>query len=342
MGACHPRLPTDESVGYSLPPLRGWGRRSFSPMPSFLPCSAGLWHRGRELCMCAESNVWPIQAMIPLPEKFDPIYAAIAGACIAMVAACTTAIIGGYQARSRQRIDLAHSATQKELERLHSLRREVYLPFSDAMSAAVGFIPTIPTCAIDTIRSLQPLAELGRHFARLSLIAPPKVIEPAMKAFLILQAVATALINKRWCIEDAAMDLNMNQQATQSMLDRQAKLLARMEALNDVGEANHKFQSLDAEQCEISQQLQSSLAEHEPLNRRKAELELEAIKQASEMLEPLREHTIPAIVAIRAEIGLPIDQQWYEQFSYEAAQTAHSIITKFQEDLKNALFNKVA
>lgn len=287
-------------------------------------------------------NVWHNRAMIPLPEKIDPIYAAIAGAGIAMFASFMTALIGGYQARSRQKTDLAHSATQKELERLHSLRKEVYLPFSDALSAAVGFIPTIPTCAIDAIRAMQPLTELGRQFSRVSLIAPPKLIEPAMKAFLVLQSVATELLNKRWCIEDAATDLKMNQMATQSMLDRQAKLLARMEALNDAGVENHNFQSLDAEQSEISRQLQSNLAEHEPLNRRKAELELASIKQASELLGPLREHTIPAIVAIRAEIGLPIDQEWYEQFSNESARIAQSIIAKLHEDLKKTVFNEEA
>ena len=100
--------------------------------------------------------------MLPPPEKFDPIYAAVVGALIAMVSGFFTALIVGWQARKRQKTDLKHSAEQKELERVHSLKREVYLPFSDALAAAVGFVPTIPTCPIDSARGRRGRSEFIR------------------------------------------------------------------------------------------------------------------------------------------------------------------------------------
>ena len=182
--------------------------------------------------------------MLPSPEKFDPIYAAMVGALIAMVSGLVTALVVGFQARQRQKLDLTHSAKQKELERVHSLKREIYLPFSDAMAAAVGFVPTIPTCSIETIRSMQAMTEFGRHYARVSLIAPQQVIQPVMKSFLCLQTVVMALVNKRRAIDDAASELDLNQKATDFLLDRQKKLNARMEALNDTGEPTQKVQLL--------------------------------------------------------------------------------------------------
>ena len=75
------------------------------------------------------------------------------------------------------------------------------------------------------------------------------------------------------------------------------------------------------EHVDVTKQIRANLDEHGPLNERKAALELESLKSATEMLVPLQEYSLPAFLAIRAEIGLPIDETWYRQFT-ESGQTA--------------------
>lgn len=275
--------------------------------------------------------------MLPTPDKFDPIYAAIAGAFIALTSSILTAWLGGRQARKRQERDLAHSATQKELERIHSLRREVYLPFSDAFAAAVGFVPTIPTCPQEQIRLLQPLTELGRHFARMNLIAPPSVIEPATRGFLYLQTVVTSLVTKRFEIDEAASELALNQQMTQWMLDRQKSLSSRIEGFLDSGEFQPQVQFLQEEHVDLTQKIRDNIADHEPLNQRKFKLEMSLQRQAAAMLAPMKEHSSEAYLAIRKEIGLPLDAKWYKEFSDRTIHEAMENLTKFQNDIERTL-----
>lgn len=277
--------------------------------------------------------------MLPSPEKFDPIYAALTGALLAMIGSWITAWITGKQATTRQKNDLEHScrerenerkhaASQKELERLYALRREVYLPFIDAMSNAVSFVPTIPTCPIEAIQTLSQLAELARHFSRVSVIAPPPVIEPVMRVVLYLQTVTTTLINRRWPIEEVASELCLNRNSVQWMLDRQKNLGQRMDAFVDTGEFKPQFKILFDQHTELGQEVKRVLEIQESLNKKKAGLELALLQQASRLLMPIREHTIPVMVSIRNEVGLPIDEDWYRRFSEESAQTAMKLIAR--------------
>ena len=275
--------------------------------------------------------------MLPSPERFDPIYAAFAGAIITMIGSWITAWLVGAQATKRQKNDLLHSssekqkerdhaAAQKELERLGTLRRECYLPFMDAMAAAVGFVPSIPTCPIEVLRTLTPLVDLGRHISRITLIAPPSIIEPMMTGFLFLQTVATTLINQRWAIEHVTSDLELNRNSVQMMLDRQKNLGERMDAMIDTGEPKPQFQHLYQQHTETGDQIQSLIGEQGPLIEWKAELEL-------------KEHSITAIVAIRSEIGLPIDEAWYRRFSEDTSQKALQLVTSFQNELRGKIIN---
>lgn len=286
--------------------------------------------------------------MIPTPEKFDPIYAAFAGAIITMIGSWVTAWLVGSQATRRQKNDLLHSssekqkerdfaAAQRELERLHTLRRECFLPFMDATAAAVGFVPSIPTCPIDGLRTLTPMVDLGRHISKITLIAPPSIIEPMMTGFLFLQTVATTLINQRWAIENVASDLDLNRNSVQMMLDRQKNLGERMDTMIDTGEPKPQLQHLYQQHTEIGERIQSLIGEQGPLIERKADLELRLQREAADLLMPLREHSITAIIAIRSEIGLPIDETWYRKFSDDTAQKALQLVTSFQDELRDKI-----
>ncbi|MCW0220672.1 MAG: hypothetical protein OJI67_20260 [Prosthecobacter sp.] len=286
--------------------------------------------------------------MLPSPEKFDPIYAAFAGAAIAMFGSFITAWFTGRQATKRQKNDLQHSslekqkerdhiATQKELERLHILRRECYLPFMDAMASAVGFVPTIPTCPIDAIRTLVPIIELGRHISRVTLIAPPSIIEPMINGSLLLQTIATDLINKRWAIEEVSSELDLNRSSVQRMIDRQRNLNARIDNMIDSGEPKPQIQLLYQEHEELGKRIQDLIRKQGPLSDKKTDLELGLQQEAAHLLQPIKEHSIPIITAIRSEIGLPLDEDWYRRFSEKSGQKAFQVISKFQNDLRNRI-----
>jgi hypothetical protein len=106
-----------------------------------------------------------------LPEKVDVLYGAIVGGLVAFLSSLLTVSFTSWHALKRQRIDLAHQAEQKEKERQHALKREIYVPVVEAASAAVAFLAQIPTVPFEALHADNPVVQLARQVARLSLVA---------------------------------------------------------------------------------------------------------------------------------------------------------------------------
>lgn len=278
--------------------------------------------------------------MFPSPEKFDPIYAAAIASFSALVSAIVTTWISGSHARKRQDRDLDHSAKQKEFERLHSLRREVYLPFCDAAAAAIAFVPTIPNCPAEQMRALQPVMELGRHFARVNLIAPPSVIEPSTRAFYHLQVIITTLLSKRLEIDAVASELNLKEEASRTMIERLRGINEQTQEL--IGSELHKarFDSLQVEFHSLNSKVNEGIAISEMLNQKKFTLEMASQRLAMVMLGPIRKHSIEAFLAIRREIGLPLDDEWVKNFSEQAGKESFALLAKFQDEIERTFAGK--
>lgn len=279
-----------------------------------------------------------------IPDKPDAIYGAATGALIAFIGG----LLANRHARRRQQLDLTHNAAerererqhgaqQRELERLHSLRKEIYLPFVDAAAHAIAFVPQIPTCPIDQLKTLDPLVVLGRQFARVSLIAPPEIIEAVATGFLTLQGVAMILINRRWAIEKVSGELALSQRTVEWMISRQKNLGERMDAMVDTGEAKPQFQVLFEQHQSLSAQIQEEIARQSPLAETKLKTELHLQRDCAQLILPIQEHTTNMFLAMRREIGLPIDETWYRNFNASAMDKAVAMTLKFQDELQSAI-----
>lgn len=142
-----------------------------------------------------------------LPEKLDALYGAIAGGLIAFLSSFFT----NRHALKRQRVELAHQAEQKEKERQHALKREIYVPVVEAGNVAVSFLAQIATLLFEALQGNNPIVELNRHVAKLSLVAPFEVMDAVhaglaqvAKAYMLL--TGERLVIHRFACELASID----------------------------------------------------------------------------------------------------------------------------------------
>ena len=56
-------------------------------------------------------------------------------------------------------------------------------------------------------------------------------------------------------------------------------------------------------------------------------------KRAADLLLPMTEHVADALVAIRAELGMPLDRGWYLSFARENTMKIFASLKQFQEDI---------
>src|ERR1019366_2093839 len=106
----------------------------------------------------------------------------------------------------RQKIELAHQAQEKEKERHYALKREIYLPLLEAVSAAVNFVVQVPTMPIEKLNSDNPVGELGKAISKLNLVAPPEVMEPVTRGQTYLIKIYMVLTNERLAIQKLVGD----------------------------------------------------------------------------------------------------------------------------------------
>jgi hypothetical protein len=275
--------------------------------------------------LAASSQLWWI------PEKFDAIYGAAIGGAIAIV----TAMLSSRQARKRLEQELRHASEEKANERRHGLRRETYIPFVDAYSRAIGFVMQMGTVPFEEIRKSEATMQLGVVIARLSLVAPRSVQEPMYKAHRLLTQLTFVLFAERGAIERVAGEVNAIDFDVQLRLNRQKELQLRQEKHIDEKTAEPGLMSFLFEQHkQATAEIDALLAKRAPLVRKKTELEIQLLKNATAALPDIGKMNVETMLAVRNDLGMAVDADWYRTFAAEAADGYMADVKKFQADLE--------
>jgi hypothetical protein len=273
-----------------------------------------------------------------MPEHFDGIYGAAIGGAIGGAIALLTAFLTNRNARKRQVLDLAHSSSEREKERLYSLRRETYLPLVEAFSVAVGFIVQIPTLSVDQVRAQQPLVDFARLIARLGLIAPPAVQEAVQKAHILITALSFKLMNERMTIESicdeiASIDLNV-----QLRLNRQKELLMRQEKhIDDRTAEEQLMKNLNDQHRVASAEIDALLTRRGPLVQKKAVMQLDLLNIAVRDIPVIARQSTEALIAIRKDLDLTTDDQWLRKFTDDNSAHYGAAVQSFQDEIKQRI-----
>ena len=223
---------------------------------------------------------------------------------------------------------------QKEAERLFALKREIYLPAIESFSEASGYVGQIATLPIERIQEGAPLLNLARNTSRISLVAPKEVFTKTQSAVAHLLSVSMTLARGRVALEKLSGDLKGVQSEIELFLKRQTKITDRMDVQIDSGKPDQAvMQILHQQSCQITSDLEPVFVRQNQLNEQRLEEVMRLQKRSADLLIPMTDHVADAVVAIRAELGLPLDREWYLSFARENVLRIFSELKQFQENI---------
>jgi hypothetical protein len=163
-----------------------------------------------------------------------PVLSAIAGAGIALVGT----VLSNRRARERQLLDLQHQAEQKEKERQHALKRDVYIPLAEATASAMSFIGQIASAPSEAVQKMEAVNALTRQVARATFVAPRAVMEPLQLGLRCLATNFMDLLKERMRIDLVSAQIANIDITIQSHSARQSTLQDRLDKQLDSGTPN--------------------------------------------------------------------------------------------------------
>lgn len=114
--------------------------------------------------------------MIDMKSFFDALPPSVWGAVGAAFGALITAVvtlISNSGSNKRLKVQLAHDAREKNIDRMKDLRKEIYISAVEELTKASSYFASIPVRDLDDINFSIDLQGLNVAAAKLSLVAPP-------------------------------------------------------------------------------------------------------------------------------------------------------------------------
>lgn len=266
-----------------------------------------------------------------LPERLDTLYGAIAGGLIAFLSAFLT----NRHALKRQKLDLAHQAEQKEKERLHAMKRDIYLPYLGALGSAVSFVARIATVPFENLTVETPLDELGKQVAKISLVAPPEVVEPVDRGHAGLRKISAVLISERQVIQELDGNLKILDASLENLSTEVKANLATFQRREEHKMIDKALAQQFAEyHAHLGQQRLKLQEERLALMKQRADLELRLNRLAVKEIRPLRAHGEAALLAMRRDLGMQTDEKrWAQLLSLNVIET-DAALDRFYDDVE--------
>ncbi len=224
---------------------------------------------------------------------------------------------GGTYVATRQQ--LRHDTEQRERERKMQLRRDVFLEAAEAVAGTTEFFMKFANLDIG-FGELTPQQSRPGWLNKLYTVASLDAIEAFTAASAALGAATFDLLQHRVAIQAVADKVSTLHERidvlkrVQEQIRETSNETARVAATPEVVQAR---EVLERHWADSSNELETLWSESAMLWDRKAKLQRELVEQAVSHSLTYQRKLRRALVALRRELDLPIDEVRFEQFMSE-------------------------
>ena len=269
-----------------------------------------------------------------LPDKPDAIYSAAIAGSIAII----VGFFANRHALKRLRLELQHQANQRELERQFSLKRDIYIPLLEAATNATSYYGQIATVPTELIRQPEPLNSLARHIAKLNGVASKEVIESVHLAQKALLIGIVKLFEERQKIDALMIQVSSVESQIKMFESKGESFTQRFEKHIDAGTGDSELRNLLVRFINENQQAVEKLYEQKNhLSLQKVAAELRVTRQAMQDLQRISPLMRTALVAIRKDLGMQIDEAWLAGAFQESSKEISNAMNTFLGNLETLL-----
>lgn len=215
---------------------------------------------------------------------------------------------------TRLRIQLKHDATEKTKERTGKLRQDVLLQTAEAFGRANRFLSSLPTADITKINISEEMQGLFTVVAKLQLVAEPSTALVVNELSASYGAATLRLLSATTPLRDSRIDMEIATKLYERENQEIDRYLSLTTDMIDSGEIDKNRYTLFESRINFHQE-RANLHEE---NRQKAFAKnhsqyLEFIKILILELKPISTQYVDALIAIRADLGLPADRQKFDE-----------------------------
>jgi hypothetical protein len=226
----------------------------------------------------------------------------------------------------------------KTEERTLTLKREVFLPASEAVSAGIAVIGRLPDLSVPLERLLEDWVIRSPAIARVNLVAGDTTLRVLTEFNAQLASVLFKLIGVR-------LRLTAKNDEQRSMMDEVTRIssnnrdrLALLPQLSSEEPADIERRALMKGEFEVAQRRVSELlTKHDLLTKELFEEQMEFTRRCQEASSKLGTLTIPLIASTREELGLPFDAAAFADAVNQAQAAAAADLKAFVDDLRSVV-----
>jgi len=278
--------------------------------------------------------------MFECPVVLPPtLWPALAGGALTLAGV----LIADFRNSRRQRLQHLFDADQKKLDRIVSLRRELYAPMADVIKEAISFLITPPKIKIvdkklqDDFDITNPLGKLNSATAKLLIIAEPNTAILAQHLDLKFSEVRSKLI-------DAArpLKLAMTAAAASSILkDERDKDFDRVSAALDLHRESgkgrdHTWKALAETQKEYLKEFEEAEEQYHQLLKAEMAEKIRYLKLVHELSPEIEDLSLRLLVSMRSELtGLSDGSTLADELLGNIRQERKRLTEKFEIETNN-------
>jgi hypothetical protein len=231
---------------------------------------------------------------------------------------------------------LQHERQLKSEERELALKRDVYLPAAEAVSAGMVLVGRLADLSMPQEKLLDDWMARSPAIARANLVASDRTLEALSRFHASLSSKLLGFLGVR-------MRLTIKATERQSMMDEvnrltaeKGNLVALLQQMSEDGSTDAARRAAVKHDFEVGQKRVGALLEqHDKLNRQLLEEQLRFGGLCNQAVAELGQLVTPLLASARAELALPFDAGAYARIIREAQESAAVDLEGFFEELRS-------
>ena len=236
----------------------------------------------------------------------------------------------------RLRAQLAHDRELRNRDRELALRKDVYLAAAEAISAGFISVGNFANLDIPDDKVTEAYLEKAPAIAKVHVIAKQETVRAVASVLGELGAVYLRLFAKRVPLGFQKQQLTLLDEEIKGLAKERDRMLELMkqDMLDgaadkrrwDVIQANFDFQQ---------KRVRETATRRDALAASLYPKQLEYMKECVEETMKLSRLLVPAVLAVRSELDLPIDEATYLQVVEESINKQEASLREFLQQLRN-------
>lgn len=251
--------------------------------------------------MEVQAQSWGIPAII-----FSGVVSGFVGAAIALFG---TYLQGLLQAR-RQTEELQHDAEQRTKEREMALRREVYLPAAECIAKLQEHLKSYASQTMSNEDRSEITVGVWGHFNKVAIVGSIETIEVFDRLYLKFSQLNEPLCLKHLNIHNIDLEIELLHENQPQIVDQINQLIHLVNS-EPFGANSPRKIDLDNQVVSLRASLQSQFEQIKQKRLLQNELRYEVSEDISRAVAEIERLMAEANIAIRKELGMPIDEVRY-------------------------------